>query len=701
MMALKKQSSPPLLLAVLALCAQMAAQAQAQAQEQLPPVTVNSRAGAPVGLSGFGNAPATRLPLQAQRIDAERLAQLGSQGLAALPMLDASVSDAYNALGYWPQLKVRGFDLDLRFNLRRDGLPIHGETALDLSAVAALELLKGASGAQAGTSSPAGLLNLVIKRPDAPRLDLSMNWEQSGTLGTRVDWARREGDLAWRVNASASRLDPWLRNAKGERRSLALATEWRTDSQGLLEAELEASHQSQPSQPGFSLLGERLPDPASLDLRRNLNDAAWRLPVVFDNRFASLRYTRQLGADWRLQLQAGQQRTRSDDRVAFPFGCDAEGNYDRYCSDGRFDLYDFRSENERRVTRSARAVLQGRLGAHRLQAEALGSRYRLTPQRQAYNYAGSGSVFGGGTSQAAPELTDENTLRRERSQELALTDRWSISPAFELFAGLRHTRLQRATARTDGSRATDYPQSLNTPWLGASWQVAEQLHLYANAGQGVESEVVPNRARYEAPGTALPALKSHQLEVGLKAGSERVDWSLAAFRIERPLWSDLGACDSQPASCRRVHDGSAEHQGLEAQADLKWLGGGLLASAQWLHARRRGAADAALNGQAPVNVPEHQLRLALRQQLAQGLQGQLQLIHEGPRGVTQDGALQLPSWTRWDAALRYDAGAWRWHLGVQNLGNAKAWKEAPLSFGHHYLFPLAPRQWQLGLDLSL
>jgi len=396
MMALKKQSSPPLLLAVLALCAQMAAQAQAQAQEQLPPVTVNSRAGAPVGLSGFGNAPATRLPLQAQRIDAERLAQLGSQGLAALPMLDASVSDAYNALGYWPQLKVRGFDLDLRFNLRRDGLPIHGETALDLSAVAALELLKGASGAQAGTSSPAGLLNLVLKRPDAPRLDLSMNWEQSGTLGTRVDWARREGDLAWRVNASASRLDPWLRNAKGERRSLALATEWRTDSQGLLEAELEASHQSQPSQPGFSLLGERLPDPASLDLRRNLNDAAWRLPVVFDNRFASLRYTRQLGADWRLQLQAGQQRTRSDDRVAFPFGCDAEGNYDRYCSDGRFDLYDFRSENERRVTRSARAVLQGRLGAHRLQAEALGSRYRLTPQRQAYNYAGSGSVFGGG-----------------------------------------------------------------------------------------------------------------------------------------------------------------------------------------------------------------------------------------------------------------------------------------------------------------
>ena len=28
------------------------------------------------------------------------------------------------------------------------------------------------------------------------------------------------------------------------------------------------------------------------------------------------------------------QRLKSDDRIAFPFGCSAEGNYDRFCSDG-------------------------------------------------------------------------------------------------------------------------------------------------------------------------------------------------------------------------------------------------------------------------------------------------------------------------------------------------------------------------------
>ncbi|MGS0758446.1 hypothetical protein ACVBEH_29275, partial [Roseateles sp. GG27B] len=57
----------------------------------------------------------------------------------------------------------------------------------------------------------------------------------------------------------------------------------------------------------------------------------------------------------------------------------------------------------------------------------------------------------------------------------------------------------------------------------------------------------------------------------------------------------------------------AHHQGLEAQADFKWAGGGLLASAMQLKARREGSADATLNGQKPVNVPEQSVRLQLRQ----------------------------------------------------------------------------------------
>ncbi len=688
----------------LAALALLATSAHSQEPTQLQQVTVTGRnAAAPLALSSFGDTPAARLPLQSTRIDAERIKDLGASGLAALPLLDASLSDSYNSLGYFAQLKVRGFDLDTRFNLRRDGLPISGQTGLDLFNKEALELLKGASGLQAGTSAPAGLLNLIVKRPDSARLDLQLGWEQASTYSAALDWAQRLGAFAWRLNASSARLDPWLKNTQGERHALALATEWRLSTDTVFEVEWERTHQSQPSQPGFSLLGNRLPRPGEVNLRRNLNDAAWRLPVVFDNDFGSLRLTQQLAPDWRLQLQTGTQRARNDDRVAFPFGCSAENNYDRYCSDGSFDLYDFRSNNERRRSTALRALLEGRVGKHQLRLDALQSRYRADFERQAFNYAGTGSVFGGGSSGADPSLTDENTNRRELSREIGLTDQVQLG-ALELFGGLRHTRIERSSLRTDGSRPTNYQQSFTTPWLGATWLMGADLRLYASAGEGIESEVTPNRARYRNAGQALPALKSRQLEVGIKRGSQTVDWTLAAFQVSRPVWSDLGACEL-PGSCVRQADGKALHRGVEAQADLKWSGGGLLGSALLLRAEREGAQDASLNGKPPVNVARHALKLALRQNLAAGLQANAQWVLEGPRAVLPDNSLRLPAWRRLDLGLRWETGSraqlWRWRAGVENVANTQAWKEAPLSFGHVYLFPLAPRSFRLSLDLAL
>lgn len=680
----------------------LAAAAGAQTQ-QLPTVAVTGRnSAAPVMIGSFGDTPNVRLPLQALRIDTERFKELGSAGLAALPLLDASVSDAYNALGYWASLKVRGFDVDKRNNLRRDGLPVSGETGYDLFNKAAVELLKGASGLQAGVSSPAGLINLLTKRPDANRLDLSLGWEQDGNWTGAIDWAQRNNGFGWRLNAIASRLDPWLQGARGERQGLALATDWRLSASTLIEAEIEATHQSQPSQAAHSLLGNRLPSPAEFDFTRNLNSAPWGLPVVSDNRFASLRLSYKLSADWQLGLQAGLQRSSTDDRMVFPFGCSAENAWDRYCSDGSFDLYDFRSENEGRDTDSLRATLDGRLGDHRLRIELLSSHFTASFERQAYNYAGTGSVFGGGSSQAAPELTDENTNRRERNQEIGISDQLQLGD-LELFAGLRLARVQRAAVRTDGSRPTDYTKRFTTPWLGASWQLAPDLRLYASSGQGLETEVAPNRPRYRNAGEAL-VLKSRQHEIGLKSGSQTVDWSVAAFEVTRPAWSDVGACDAD-ASCVRQADGDARHRGLEAQADLKWAGGGLLGSAMWLQARTQGAQDASLNGKRPVNVPAQQYRLQLRQNLLDGLQASASLIHEGRRAILPDNSLELPAWTRVDAALRWDVASggqlWRWRVAVDNLAGKKAWKESPYQFGHVYLYPLAPRTVRLSLDLAL
>jgi len=376
-------------------------------------------------------------------------------------------------------------------------------------------------------------------------------------------------------------------------------------------------------------------------------------------------------------------------------------------------MYDYRSENERRNSDALDLNLSGKFATagfkHQLDTGLLFSRFSSRFQRQAYNWAGTGNIAGTAITTADTSLSDENTNLDEHSTEFYLRDSVQLSPDWQAWAGLRHTRLQRDSVRTDGSRATRYSQAFTTPWLGLAYNINTQLMAYASWGEGVESEVTPNRMRYgETAGRALASLKSKQTEIGLKAGSNTVDWSINWFDVQQPVWRDIGDCtDAVAGSCTRRADGNAHHQGFEAQADLKWRGGGLLASAMKLKARREGSDDASLNGLRPVNVPENNLRLQARQNLPMlpGLQLQLGLVYEGPRAVLPDNSINIPGWSRLDAGARYEQMMGKtlltWRVGVDNLANRRAWKESPFQFDHVYLYPLAPRTWRTSFEISL
>ena len=685
--------------------------------QTLPTVTITSRAEAPVSIGGFGDTPVAKLPLQASVISNERLTDLGISALAGITSLDASISDAYNAQGYVSYLKIRGFDLDNRFNYRRDGLPINAETALALGNKSAIEVLKGTSGIQAGTSAPGGLVNLIVKRPmatDSTTVGLALS--ERGTTEATLDLNRRiTPDIGLRVNASAAHLDPLLHDAKGSRHLLAAAADWKLSPTTQVEAEFELSRQSQRSQPGFSMLGNVLPSAKSIDPRTNLNNQSWSLPVVFNGQTASLRVSQRLNDDWRARAHLGVQRLKADDRLAYAFGCyDAAADTyyaDRYCPNGNFDQYDFRSEGERRNSDALDLSLVGKFTAagmrHEISTGLLFSRFKSRFGGQAYNAAGTGNISGLLVTTPDPTLGDANTNRDERSTEFYLRDAVQLTTQWQAWLGLRATHLQRASVRvnTSDTRPSDYPQSFTTPWLGLSYAVNSQLMAYASWGQGTESEVAPNRSRYSNAGQALPALKSDQLEVGLKAGSNTVDWSVNAFDVKRAQFRDIGPCNVVN-SCVRQADGNARHRGVEAQADLKWTGGGLLASAMRLRARNEGSAVSGLNGLKPANTPESTLKLQARQNLLPGLQLQAGLVYEGKRAVLPDNSVNIPGWTRFDAGARFEQvlsgkQLLTWRVGVDNLANRRAWKESPYQYEHVYLYPLTGRTWRASVEVQL
>ncbi|MEF7617423.1 TonB-dependent siderophore receptor [Aquincola sp. MAHUQ-54] len=699
----------------LAMAATLALGLPAHAQEpstQTIQVTGRVLQAAP-GIGGFGEQPLARSPFAGIVAGGPALADAGIERLSDITRLDASLSDAYNSEGYWSYLSVRGFVLDNRFNYRRDGLPINAETAIGLANKDRVEVLKGTSGIQAGTSAPGGLVNFVVKRPEASVRSAAIEWRENGSIGVAADVGQRFGAneaFGLRVNAAYDHFDPQTRSLEGHRRQLAVAGDWRLGPDTLIEAEFEHSLQRQPSAPGFSMLGDRVPSAKDIDPRTNLNNQPWSQPVVMEGNTASLRWQQRLGADWRFTAHGMTQRLATDDRLAYPFGCSAEENYSRYCSDGSFDLYDFRSENERRRSDALDLTLSGRAATggigHQLSAGVLFTRFESRFRRQAYNWTGVGSIDGDVFTNPAPELTDENTNRDERSTELYLRDTVQLAPDWRLWAGLRHTRLHRDSVRTDGSRPTGYAQNETLPWLALTHQWTPATMVYASWGQGLESDVAPNRSRYTNAGEALPAIKSRQTEVGVKHERDEVSASLVGFLIDRPVAEDIGACEDD-GSCTRRIDGSARHRGVEASG--AWHRGPwqLRGSAMWLHAERRGSSIDGINGRRPTNVPARSLRLqaAYAPGAVPGLQLQAGLVHEGDRMVLADNSARIPGWTTVNLGARYvqrlAASQLTWRLGVDNVGDRGAWRESPFQYGHVYLYPLAPRTFRASVQIDL
>lgn len=700
----------PLAVAACVLCGSLSAQAQVTGGEAstLPSVGVTAAAKrqAKASIAGLGDGPAWQQPVQAQTFSDDMLKDAQVTRLADLTKLDASVSDSYNTVGYWDYLSVRGFTLDNGYNYRREGLPVSAETRFPLDNKASLEVLKGTSGLQSGVSAPGGLVNMLVKRPEGRIRSAGVSIDNAGEARTQIDLGDRFGqqsEFGLRVNAAVAKLNSHFDNTNGHSRLLALAGDWRLSADTLVEAEIEHSYTSQPSVAGMGLLGTSLPSARAYSRNLNLNNQPWSQPVEMTGTTGTVRWTQKLNSDWKSVVTYGEQHLRANDRMAFPYGCfeaASETYFYAACPNGDFDLYDYRSENEKRLTRSLKGELAGAVTLaglrHELRLELLRSLYSTDLKPQAYNYAGTLALSSPYAPQAADaEMNDASPNRWERTTELAIQDTVRLAPDWTAWLGLRHTRLNRHSVETDGGKDTRLQQSLNTPWAALGWTFAPKTQAYVSWGEGMEAKAAPRNPGLDNAGQVLPALKSRQTEVGVKGQYAHEDvsaqWGANVFEIRRPQADTID-------NTYRV-DGDARHRGLEGFWHGRVGAWGLGGSVMFIDAERRGSSQADVNGNAPVNVPEHALKLSGSYSFSApwALTLQADVVHEGQRWVNPANTVRLPSWTRVDLGLRTvqplaDQRSITWRLGVNNVFNKRAWREAPSMFGGHtYLFQMAER----------
>lgn len=581
-------------------------------------------------------------------------------------VLDSSLSESYNSVGYWDQLSLRGIKLNNRTNYFRNGLPISAETAIPMENKAEIQILKGLSGLQFGTPSAAGLINYRTKAPDFKENYNSVSMGASSAQASQIHLdsnIKTSETTAWRANLSLNALNSYVENTRGHREVMALAYSKKLGD-AMLEFEWEFLNQAQPSQAALSLVGTQLP---SLNPNLNLNNQPWSRPVEFQTHTASLTYTKPLSGQSYLKAQVGAQWIKTQDNLAYPFGCGKENNYDRFCSDNTMDMYDFRSRDESRQMLSANMELHHSWAWDAIQNQTsigfMVSDARDWFHKQAYNYVGEGSLSDPPTLPPDPAPTDENTNRFAQNAQISLNNKAEIDQ-WDIYTGVKFAHIRRESYRTDGSRNIDYSQNQATPWLALGFKIDKDHYSYLSYSQSFESYVVPNKSSYTNAGQVLPDSLSNQLEWGFKGPN----YNVAIFSIEKPYLIDM-----EPDY---YLDGKTTVYGAEAGTRYKNQSFEVHTQATYLQAKRPSLETKYLphwSGRLHFLTPSD---------LKWGAG-----IHFTYNSEKQIETQKIPEWILTNLSIRY---AWSQSLlefFVYNVFDQKYYREASEQYGHYFLFP--------------
>jgi iron complex outermembrane receptor protein len=709
-------SSPNLKYSVIAhaIVLAFAAPVHAQSAEQgMPEVVISASklaAATRVSIGGFTDAPLHETPASISTVSLQQMQNLSIRNSTDAMKYDASVSDAYNAVGYAEQFSIRGFALDNTSSYRKDGLAIPGDTQIPLENKERIEVLKGLAGLQAGVAAPGGIVNYVIKRPTATDLrSVTLETRERGTVYGAVDLGGRLEDrrFGYRINAAGERLRSYIKGADGERQFASGAFDWQITPDALLQLDLDYQHKSQLSAPGYQLIrGVSLP--AGVKPSMLLNDQPWAKPVDTRSSNAGLRFEYRINDAWHASASVNKHWFKRDDYTAFPYGCSNEGAgfYPGYCSNGDYDVYDYQSVGETKSPLGAQAMLQGAFATGAV-SHALTLGASLFKRSDAfgdyvYDYAGSSNIYHNVIVPPAPGNPHTGPVFERRSENehaLFAQDIATLAPQLKLHTGMRYVQVKRSEWVKDLGARVKADDHFVLPSVALVYGLSADWNLYGALTHGLEhGGVAPFGTGNEF--NALSPSRSKQVEFGLK-GIVANDLSVAAavFQIRKGL-------EYTDAANQFVRNGEQTHRGLElsaqghAGANLAY-GLSLLA----LNTRQQGTGNADLDGKRVTDAPTFKSSVWVDYSVPAlaGLKLNGSWQYAGRKAFDVANTVMVPDYHVLNLGLSYAtkvAGAATiLRAGVDNAFDKSYWRDVTPALGG-YLLPGAPRTVKLSAQFD-
>jgi iron complex outermembrane receptor protein len=685
----------------------------AVAQDAIPSVVVTSSKWIALDRASVGGFAETQLldaPASITSIGQGQMQDLSIRSVSDASRYDASIGDAYNAIGYAEQFSVRGFTLDNATSYRKDMIAISGDTQIPLENKERIEVLRGLAGLQAGVAAPGGMLNFVTKRPtNAPLRSATVEVRERGTVYGAVDLGGRFADrrFGYRINAAAEDLKSYVRGADGKRQFISAAFDWQMSPDALFQIDVDHQHKEQVTAPGYQLLRNEVL-PTGISAKTLLNDQPWTRPVDTDSSNLGLRFEYRISDTWTATVNANKHWFKRDDFTAFPYGCSNEGDgyYPGYCSNGDYDVYDFQSTGERKTPWGAQAMLQGRFdtGAVR-HALTIGSAYAERHDsfgEYVYDYVGSSNIW---QNQIVPPVDSSRVtgpvMERRATEERSLfvQDILTLSPAWTLHAGVRYVQLKLDALEEIDQARVKSKDSFALPNVALVYAPAPDWRVYGSISHGLQyGGIAPMETVNQ--NTVLSPSRSKQFEFGVKRNvNEQLALSGAVFEITQGL-------EYTNAANIFVRAGEQTHRGVELSAQGRALPGlNYNLSLMALDTDQKDTGDASTEGKRVTNVPELRTSAWIEYEVPQvaGLKLDAQWQYSGNKVFDPANRVKVPGYhvAGFGASYLLRAGGLNTIIRARmdNAFDKFYWRDVTQSLGG-YLLPGAPRTFRVSAQID-
>ncbi len=572
-----------------------------------------------------------------------------------------------------------------------------------------VEVFHGATaflnGAAPGGSGVGGAFNLTPKRAgSAPLNRVTLGWDGGDALYAAGDFSRRfgEGD-EWggRLNIAARDGEGAIDREQRELQVLGLGFD-RRGARARFSADLGwQNHRIDAPRPSVTPNGA-VPTPPSADT----NFAQPWTYTDEEQLFGVVRGEFDITEDISVWAAFGGRNGKEGNVLANP-NANPDGGLTAY----RFD--NTREDTVWSGDVGVRADLTTGPVGHRIVASAAQVQLKSANAYAFSSFAGFASDLYDPVDVAPPtpdffvggDLDAPLTTERSRTSSFALADQMSfLDGRLRVTAGARYQEIETsAYDYNTGSRLSGYQGDAVTPAFAVLYKPSDRLSVYANYAEalipGKIAPAVVNGTPVANAGAVLDPFRGEQMEAGVKYDSGTFGASLSVFRITLPNESFDVPTATYGAG------GEQRNQGVEFAVfgepidNLRLLGGVTLLDAEVTR-----ALDTTLQGKAPIGAPEVQANLNVEWDVAAvaGLTLEGRAVYTGSQQVNGLNTVELESWTRFDAGVRYAFEAGDRPLTirarVENLADEDQWVAVGGYPGANYLTLGAPRTLRVSIS---